>query len=127
MKKVIKWSLLVAGISALFFVETGLAVTGISISTIATNVSSSVGSLAKILEDIALITGIGFIMASFFKFHQHKLNPTQVPISQGVTLLLIGAALAVFPAMLPTATKAVFGTAKFATVKGGGVASIIGS
>ncbi len=127
MKKVIKWSLLIAIMAALFYVETGLAVaSGIAVSTIATNISKSVGSFVKILEDIALVTGIGFIMASFFKFHQHKLNPTQVPISQGVTLLLIGAALVVFPTLLPTATKAVFGsTAKFATT-GGGATSLVG-
>jgi len=66
-----------------------------------------------------LIAGIGFIMASFFKFHQHKLNPTQVPMSQGITLLLIGAGLAVFPHLFGTATQAVFGTKiKMATLGG---------
>ena len=74
-----------------------------------------------------MIAGIGFIMASFFKFHQHKLNPTQVPLSQGITLLLIGAGLAVFPTLLPTATHAVFGSsADIAKIGGGQIGGLIG-
>ncbi len=100
---------------------------GASISEIAKNVNGSVSSLATILSDIALIAGIGFVMASFFKFHQHKLNPTQVPLSQGITLLMIGAGLMLFPAMLPTATKAVFGSkGSIAHVGGSGINQLIG-
>lgn len=103
-------------ITGMFFADAASAVT---IQTISTNVDSGISSLAKVLQDVALITGIGFILASFFKFHQHKLNPQQVPMSQGVTLLVIGAGLAVFPHLLSTATQGVFGTT---TVKVGGTA-----
>ena len=103
-------------------------VTAVSLSTIATNVDTSVTELAGVLSDISLIAGVGFVMASFFKFHQHKLNPTQVPISQGVTLLLIGAGLMLFPTMLPTAKRALFGSqAQIAKVGGGQIKGIIGS
>jgi intracellular multiplication protein IcmD len=78
------------------------------------------------LEDVALICGVGFILASFFKFHQHKLNPTQVPMSQGVTLLVIGAGLSVFPHLLNTASSGVFG-ASVAKLGSGGIGSIISS
>ena len=80
----------------------------VTIQSIQTNIASATQTVGKILVDIALLAGIGFVLASLFKFHQHKLNPTQVPISQGVTLLLVGAALLVFPALLSTTTKAVF-------------------
>ena len=99
----------------------------VTVSALATNVGKSVGHLAVVLTDISIIAGIGFVMASFFKFHQHKLNPTQVPMSQGITLLLIGAALLLFPTMLPTATHAVFGSAQFGKVSGGGIKSLIGA
>lgn len=88
----------------------GYTPTNVSFSAIANHVDTSVNELAVVLTDVAIIAGIGFIMASFFKFHQHKLNPTQVPLSQGVTLLLIGAGLVLFPTMLPTATSALFGS-----------------
>jgi len=101
---------------------------GVSISEIASNVGVSVGHLAVVLTDVSLIAGIGFVMASFFKFHQHKLNPTQVPLSQGITLLMIGAALMLFPTMLPTATHAIFGKgADFGTISGAGIKALIGA
>lgn len=99
---------------------------GIALSSITANVNTTVSEMSKILTDIALIAGIGFILASLFKFHQHKLNPTQIPISQGVTLLLIGAALTLFVVMLPTAKRAVFGSAPMATIGGSQMTDIIG-
>lgn len=112
------------GVSAAF----ASAPSAISLSSIGSNVDSSVVQLARVLTDLSLIAGIGFVMASFFKFHQHKLNPTQVPISQGITLLLIGAGLMLFPVMLPTATHAVFGSSPtISKVGGGDISSLIGS
>jgi len=128
-KAALKASLIVGGLAALFIVPDALAAapTAVTLSDISKNVDTSVTQLATVLTDVSLIAGIGFIMASFFKFHQHKLNPTQVPISQGITLLLIGAGLCLFPTMLPTATKAIFGSATIAKVGGGQIGSIIGS
>ena len=91
-----------------FFATEVMAQT-VSIAAIQTKVAASIGSIASLMQDIALVSGIGFIFASFFKFHQHKMNPTQVPLSQGVALLAVGAGLAVFPHLLGTATEGVFG------------------
>ncbi len=100
---------------------------GITLTALGTNIDRSVSKLAVILSDVALIAGIGFVMASFFKFHQHKLNPQQVPLSQGVTLILVGAGLMLFPTMLPTASKAVFGnSATIGKVGGSQIGSIVG-
>lgn len=101
---------------------------GVTLTDLGNNIDTSVSQLAKVLTDVALIAGVGFVMASFFKFHQHKLNPTQVPLSQGVTLLLIGAGLMLFPTMLPTASKAVFGKdATIAQVGGTQINKIVGN
>ncbi len=101
--------------------------TGIPITTIAKTVDDSVISLATILIDVSLIAGIGFIMASFFKFHQHKQNPTQVSMSQGVSLLLIGCGLTLVPLLVPTASQAVLGTsAKTSQVGGSDIKALIG-
>ena len=114
-------SRLIVFVAAFFFMnEIYAAATSVTITSITTKVGTSVSQIAGLLEDIALITGVGFILASFFKFHQHKLNPTQVPLSQGITLIVIGAGLAVFPTLLTTATKGVFGTG----VSTGGTAGI---
>ncbi len=118
-----KMTALIIGLvfASVTFAKTG----GLYLSDIQSNLGSSVGQLAVILQDISLVAGIGFVMASFFKFHQHKLNPTQVPISQGVTLLLIGAGLLLFPVLLPTATKAAFGTTSISKTSGGAITSLI--
>ncbi len=109
--KVSKLGKIVGGVVALLaFAGVAAADPGaVTLDSIRTNIDSSVVTIASILMDVALITGICFILASFFKFHQHKLQPTQVPISQGVTLLVIGTALTGFVMLLPAATKTLYG------------------
>jgi intracellular multiplication protein IcmD len=102
------WPVLMAVAPLVLFIAPHAS--AVTISEIAKNTGSSMGSVAELLEDVSLITGIGFIMASFFKFHQHKLNPQQVPISQGIVLLLIGGGLTIFPALLPAGGKALAGS-----------------
>ena len=99
----------------------------ISLKSIQINLGHTVSQLSIILQDVALIAGIGFTLASFFKFHQHKLNPTQVPISQGVTLIIIGAALLLLPTILPVATKAAVGTSAIAHISGKAMSALIGA
>lgn len=81
----------------------------LTLATINTNITAGIGNIVSIMQDVALVAGIGFIFGAFFKFHQHKMNPTQVPLSHGITLLVIGAALAIFPHLLNTASEGVFG------------------
>ena len=104
------------------------ATSGLTLSGVGGNISKSVGNLAKILSNIALIAGIGFILAAFFKFHQHKLNPTTTPLSQGITLLLFGSGLTLFPIMIPTARNSIAGsTASISSLSGSGIGKIIGA
>ena len=117
----LRLAVLLAGV---FCVSAAMAA-GITLSTVQSNVKGSVINIAKILQNIALVSGIGFIFASFFKFHAHKMQPQQVPLSQGVALLLVGAGLAVFPLLLNTATKAVFNTT-VQSAGSGAIASVIG-
>ncbi len=100
----------------------------VMLSTIQSNVAHTVSETAKVLQDISLVAGIGFIMASFFKFHQHKLQPTQVPMSQGVTLLVIGGGLTLFPLLIPTAGSTILGaSANVSKTSGAGISKLIGS
>ena len=126
-KSIIKALVMMTGVVGVMFAGSALADGTVTLSSIATNIDKSVSSLATVLTDVSLIAGIGFIMASFFKFHQHKLNPTQVPMSQGLTLLLIGAGLTLFPTLLPTAANTVFGdNTSIAQVGGSGINKLIG-
>ncbi|HYA83023.1 MAG TPA: hypothetical protein VEH06_06175 [Candidatus Bathyarchaeia archaeon] len=42
--------------------------------------------ISKVIQKIAIVAGLGFIVASFYKFHQHRQNPQQVQM--GIALLL---------------------------------------
>ncbi|MDF1654758.1 MAG: type IV secretion protein IcmD [Coxiellaceae bacterium] len=121
--------LVAAGIGLALIATDLLAAAGtptVTVAKIQGNVKDTVTATAKILQDLSLIAGIGFIMASFFKFHQHKLNPTQVPMSQGVTLLVIGAGLTMFPILIPTAASTIAGSkTNISNVSGSGINSLI--
>lgn len=102
--------------------------TYVSIGTISSSVDSTVAQLGTIFTDVALIAGIGFVVAAFFKFHQHKQNPQQVQMSQGISLLLIGCGLTLIPLLVPTASVSVLGAkgANTAQVGGSAIQSLIG-
>ncbi len=119
--------LLVAfGLIGYFSAASAGAATGLTLGSIAGNIQTTIKYYSIILGDVALIAGISFVLMSLFKFHQHKQNPTQVKISQGVALLIIGAALLIFPYILTTAKRAVFGSATVATLSGSAIGGIVG-
>lgn len=113
------------GIALVVFADAAWA---LKATSIAGNVTSTMASAAKIMQSVALVAGIGFIMVSFFKFHQHKQNPTQVPLSQGLAMLVIGAGLVLFPTLIPTAESVITGsTGGTANVSGSTISKLIGS
>ncbi len=121
---------IVAVLAGALYVSSALAAppAAIGLTKISGSVDKTVTQLSTILIDICLIAGIGFIMSSFFKFHQHKQNPQQVQMSQGVSLLLIGCGLTLVPILIPTASVAVLGStaAKPAQVGGTDIKELIG-
>ena len=101
------------------------AADGMALSSIAGNIDTSVVSIASILEDVSLISGVGFVLTSFYSFHTHKNNPTQVPITKPIALLFIGAMMMVFPLTIPTAKNALVGSAQMAKVGGSQMTEMI--
>jgi intracellular multiplication protein IcmD len=124
MKKYLKMKSIVTAMAGLMTLGLGVvaahAADYVTLTTVAASVDNTVGQLATVLVDVSLISGIGFIMASFFKFHQHKQNPQQVQMSQGISLLLIGCGLTLIPLLIPTASVSVLGTAAKNPAKIGG-------
>lgn len=122
---IIKLSCLSIGIALVVFADAAWA---LKATAIGANVTKTMASVAKIMQSVALVAGIGFIMASFFKFHQHKQNPTQVPLSQGLAMLVIGAGLVLFPTLIPTAESVITGsTGSTAKVSGSSISGLIGT
>lgn len=104
-----------------FMTSNIIAAGTVTMGAITKNIHGAMKDFLTIFQDIGLVAGIGFVIGSFFKFHQHKMNPTQVPLSQGITLLLVGAGLSAFPHLIGTVLDTAFGV----TAPGGTVTQII--
>ncbi len=80
----------VAGISI-----TGLAFgeSGVGIGDIANNITTTLGSIGKMMVAISYLAGFGFLTFGVLKFKQHKDNPTQVTLGTPIVMTLIGAVL----------------------------------
>lgn len=89
---------------------------GKDIGEIATNITKSFQGIGQLILAIAFVAGIGFVMASIFKFKQHKDNPTQIPLGTPIALLAVGVALIFLPNIISPAGQTLFG----GDVKGGG-------
>jgi intracellular multiplication protein IcmD len=70
---------------------------------IAKNITNSISDIAVLIISISILAGLGFGVASAFKFKQHKDNPTQVPLGQPLTLLAIAVMLLWLPYILQQA------------------------
>ena len=120
---------LLSGLTALLFSAADMtfaASSGVTIANLQSNLADTVTAVGKILVDVSLICGIGFILVSFFKFHAHKNNPQQISLSQGITLLVIGAGLTVFPYLIKGVAGAATGSSKTGSVTGSSMAGIMG-
>ena len=85
-----------------------------TIAYVQSNMSHSTTITGIIINNITLISGIGFIVSAFYKLHAHKNNPQQVPLTQAISLLVIGGVLTVFPHVVTGVVKASFGPTQIA-------------
>jgi hypothetical protein len=53
--------------------------------------SGSTASITRVVTGAAYLAGAGFAVAAIMKFHQHKDNPTQVPLGSPLALTVIPA------------------------------------
>jgi len=89
------------------------------ISGVATQVTGNLSAVAKLITAGAYVAGFAFAVGAIVKFKAHKDNPTQVMISQPITLLFVGAALIFAPSVFKTTGSTMFsGTPTQGTVKG---------
>lgn len=130
---VIKISLLLSTILILFyggFAFAQPAPIGGDTSTIggiAKQITTSFGDIGRLMIAVAYLAGFGFVIASIFKFKQHKDNPTQIPMGTPLAMLVIGIALIFLPSFIGPAGSTIFGgTEQAGGFKGGGVEKIPG-
>jgi len=112
---------------ALFFISDLLLAGGDpadnSLGDIAGTVTDSMSNVAKLITATSYVAGVGFAMMGMLKFKAHKDNPTQVPLSQPIVLLVIAAGLVFLPNLISTGGATVWGDGDGgrATSSGGGL------
>lgn len=80
-----------------------------TLGNMATNITKSFTSLAKLITAGSYLAGLGFSVGAIMKFKQHKDNPTQIPIGTPIALVFIAAALLFLPSILGVTGSTMFG------------------
>ncbi|MCW8416859.1 type IV secretion protein IcmD [Fluoribacter dumoffii] len=83
--------------------------TVVSLGEMASSITNSFASLAKLITAGAYLGGLGFSIGAIMKFKQHKDNPTQIPIGTPIALVFISAALLFLPSILGVTGTTMFG------------------
>jgi len=96
---------------ASFTVATAYAATSLSIGGVASQVTASMGDLARLITAAAYVAGFGFAVGAVLKFKAHKDNPTQIPVGTPIALIFIAAALIFLPSIFGVAGETIFGGA----------------
>jgi intracellular multiplication protein IcmD len=89
-----------------------------SMGYVAQTVINSLGPVAQVISAISYLAGFGFTIASFFKLKQHKDNPQQIPVTNGLAMLAIGASLIFAPSVFQMVGATLFENPETAGVSG---------
>lgn len=80
-----------------------------TVNDIADNIIEQLGAARYLIVYGAYTAGLGFLMATFYKFKQHKDNPTQVPIGNPLTMLTIAVLLLYLGNLIQPIGQTIFG------------------
>ncbi len=102
-----KGIMLLVGAILCLGVGTAFAISGIG--SVASNVTTNLGNVARLITAAAYVAGFGFAVGAIVKFKAHKDNPTQIPISMPIALLFVAAALIFIPSVFKSTGVTLFG------------------
>ncbi|TAK74366.1 MAG: type IV secretion protein IcmD [Gammaproteobacteria bacterium] len=80
------------------------------IGSVATQVTTNISAIAKLVTAAAYVAGMAFAVTGIVKFKQHKDQPTQYPISTPIAFIFIGAALIFVPSIFSVSGHTLFGS-----------------
>ena len=81
----------------------------VTVNDIADNIIGQLGAAKDLVIYGAYSAGLGFLVATFYKFKQHKDNPTQVPIGNPITMLAIAVLLLFLGNLIQPIGETLFG------------------
>lgn len=111
--------LTVAALGMLVFSTGAVAADGITLGKMASQVTSSFGSLTKLITAASYLAGLGFAIGAIMKFKAHKDNPTQITVGTPIALVFIAAALLFLPSILDMTGQTMFGGEQSVSGAGG--------
>lgn len=76
---------------------------------VASNVTGTMQNLGLLVTAVAYVAGLGFAMASIFKFMHYKNNPQQETIGKPITMLFVAAGLLFMPSVFSATGTSLFG------------------
>ncbi len=76
----------------------------VGLGQVAGNASSATDVMTNVLSDIFYVIGIGFVVASFVQYREHRDNPQQTPLMRCIVLFIIGLIIGLFPLMVKWTT-----------------------
>lgn len=112
-------NLIFLGIPLFYCVSVYALGENVGLGDIAKNIMQSFQDLGKLMLAIAYLSGFGFTVSSIFKFKQHKDNPTQIPVSTPLALLMVGIVLIFLPGIIRPAGYTIFGSSDLENMAGG--------
>ena len=83
----------------------------LTIGDLANNIRKNLSAVVTLAIVVAYMAGVFFFISGIIKFKAHKDNPTQVPLSAPVVMILIAACLLYFPTLIEVSGKTVFNNA----------------
>ena len=83
-------------LSLLFFIPT-LSIADQGIGDVAQNLIEPVSVLSDFVATSSVVIGASFVMASFLRYLQYRINPLAMPISTVIMLLIMGILLILLP------------------------------
>lgn len=96
------------GIVALLFGSSAYADGSDNLGGIADNTKKSLKNIALLLTAIAYAMGIGLGLMAISKFKMHSANPTQVPMSAPVSLIILAGLALFLPSVFGVSGKTIF-------------------
>lgn len=82
--------------------------TGETLGTMASTMTSTFGSVGKLVTAASYIGGLASSITAILQFKQHKDNPSQTPIGKPIGLVFIGAALLFLPTIFSVVGNTLF-------------------
>lgn len=80
-----------------------------TVNDVADNIIGQLSAGKNLVVMMAYMAGLGFLMASFYKFKQHKDNPTQVPVGNPLTMVSIAVLLLFLTNLIQPIGETIFG------------------